>query len=105
MRSLEIRFSAAKRLGLWVISTGIRLPEGPANRYQELFYLKRLLKQLSINCVIHVGASKGQFAAELRAAGYDGFIYSFEPVARAFSELEEGLQQGPALARPPSRAG
>jgi FkbM family methyltransferase len=90
-----MRFFSAKRLGLWMVSQGIRLPEGPANRYQEFSYLKRLLKRLSINCVIDVGANTGQFAAELRGAGYDGFIYSFEPVASAFSELEETFSGDP----------
>jgi FkbM family methyltransferase len=85
-----MRFRTTKRLGLWLISKGINLPEAAA-RYQEEFYLMRLLRRLSINCVIDVGANIGQFARELRAAGYDGVIYSFEPVTRTFAELQAGF--------------
>ena len=81
---LNMRFS--KRLGLWFISKDISLPEAAA-RYQEVLYLTKLLRRMSINCVIDVGANKGQFASELRAAGYRGHICSFEPVPLTFSEL------------------
>jgi FkbM family methyltransferase len=84
-----VRFSAAKRLGLWVVARRIPIPEGPGNRYQEMLHLTRLLERQAVNCVIDVGATRGQFALELRGAGYDGPIWSFEPVAAPFAELEQ----------------
>jgi FkbM family methyltransferase len=86
-----MRISPLKRVGLSVIGRGFRFPEGPGNRYQELFHLRQLLDELEINCVIDVGASTGMFATELRAIGYEGAIRSFEPVRSAFAELEDAF--------------
>ncbi len=86
----------AKRLGMWIISKDLTVPlAGAANRYEELAYLKSLLRAQRINCVIDVGANRGQFAAELRAIGYGDLIFSFEPVARSFVELERAFRDDP----------
>lgn len=78
-----------KKIGLFAISAGLTIPENPVVRYLELSRFKILLFQLGINCVIDVGANRGQFADEIRGIGYKGKIISFEPVQREFSFLKE----------------
>lgn len=76
-----------KNLALLAVSAGVRVPENPVARFQELAHLKQLLQRLRIDCVLDVGANQGQFASELRRLGYRQRILSFEPVAREFEVL------------------
>jgi len=49
-------------------------------KYYEQEHLKRLLKNLAIDCVFDIGANNGQYATMLRnEVGYKGLIISFEP--------------------------
>jgi len=50
--------------------------------------LPALFEMYGVDCVIDVGAHEGEYAERLRAGGYEGEIVSFEPVPRAFAELE-----------------
>ncbi|MDS4042263.1 MAG: FkbM family methyltransferase [Candidatus Competibacter sp.] len=84
-----------KRVALSAISCGLKLPGIPIDRYQELTYLKQLIKSLDINCVFDVGANKGQFATELRQIGYRGLICSFEPLSLEFSYLSHAFRNDP----------
>jgi FkbM family methyltransferase len=61
--------------------------------------LRRVLNELSIDCVLDVGANRGQYGDTLRDLGYKGWIVSFEPVRACFQDL---LKR--AAARPPWRA-
>jgi len=54
-----------------------------------------VLRHYRANCVLDVGANKGQYARKLRAAGYGGWIVSFEPVAADFAVLAERAEQDP----------
>jgi FkbM family methyltransferase len=50
--------------------------------------LPALFEMYGVDCVIDVGAHEGEYAQRLRSGGYEGQIVSFEPVPRAFEELE-----------------
>jgi len=45
------------------------------------------LRKFNIDLVFDVGANQGQFASEIRAHGYTGYILSFEPLSKAHAEL------------------
>lgn len=53
--------------------------------------LMRLFDQLEINCVLDVGANRGQYAQLLRRWGYRGDIASFEPVPEVFAALKQTM--------------
>lgn len=51
-------------------------------------HLGNLFRSRSINCVVDVGANRGQYGLELRQNGYTGHIFSFEPVKSSFELLK-----------------
>ena len=59
-------------------------------------HVAALLDLYGINCVLDVGANRGQYALQLRDAGYRGHVASFEPVPEAFAELERAATRDPA---------
>jgi hypothetical protein len=46
-----------------------------------------LIETRGVNLVVDIGANTGQFAREIRTAGYQGEIISFEPLLGPFQEL------------------
>ena len=81
---------------------GIELTRYPAPTSIE-WHIKTLLQYEKINCVLDVGANRGQFAKRLRGLGYRGWIVSFEPVPAAYEELcrrfrDDGRWRGFAVA-------
>lgn len=69
---------------------GKRLSIVPASlraNWPQRMFLKQLLGDLAIDCVLDVGANGGQYGSELRRIGYRGVIVSFEPDPRAFALL------------------
>lgn len=46
-----------------------------------------LIKRLNIDLVLDVGANMGQFSTDIRRAGYDSKIISFEPINTCFEHL------------------
>jgi FkbM family methyltransferase len=59
-------------------------------------HVAAVLDLYRINCVLDVGANRGQFTLLLRDAGYRGHVASFEPVPEAFAELERAAARDPA---------
>jgi FkbM family methyltransferase len=56
------------------------------------YHIKVLLRELSIDCVIDVGAHVGEYGRFLRDLGYRGEIASFEPISTSFEAL--GRERG-----------
>ena len=66
---------------------GIEVSQHPAPTTLE-WHIKTVLDYQAINCVLDVGANRGQFAERLRRLGYRGWIVSFEPVPEAYERLK-----------------
>ncbi len=69
------------------IAKGRSVPEHQIYKLLEWRRLREILIVLRINCVLDVGAARGQFAINLRKIGYQGKIVSFEPVSEAFEQM------------------
>ncbi|TAN42047.1 MAG: FkbM family methyltransferase [Nitrospirae bacterium] len=52
-------------------------------------HLSNVIAAKNIDCIIDVGANKGQYGESLRKMGYKGRIVSFEPVKSVFNVLKE----------------
>ncbi len=53
----------------------------------EFLHLEKLLSYNRIETIIDVGANIGQYAMNIRGAGYKGRIISFEPLSAAYKQL------------------
>jgi FkbM family methyltransferase len=84
-----------KRLTYWAVRHGLVIEENLINRFYEISQLKQLLDELNINCVLDVGANVGQYAKELRLIGYEGHIFSFEPIPEVFDQMQGSLSHDP----------
>jgi FkbM family methyltransferase len=58
-------------------------------------HLAYILRELSIDYVLDIGANVGQFAHFLRSIGYEGTIIAFEPVAESFARLSKAAARDP----------
>jgi FkbM family methyltransferase len=65
------------------------------NRAVLANHLGDVLARQQINCVIDVGAHRGEHGRMLRGIGYSGAIVSFEPVERSFRALETSMAESP----------
>ena len=58
-------------------------------------HVAAVLEMYRVNCVVDVGANRGQYGQALRRAGYTGHIASFEPVAEPFAKLARAAGDDP----------
>lgn len=58
-------------------------------------FLWTLFEHYQINCVLDVGAHYGEYGQELRQKGFQGHIFSFEPIQENFVKLAEVAQDDP----------
>jgi FkbM family methyltransferase len=83
----------------WLVRRAFRSVGYDLQRYSELGDAEarrgRLLRAYGVDVVLDVGANTGQFARELRRAGYAGRIESFEPQGAAFRALEQRAAADP----------
>lgn len=80
----------ANKLGVKVIS------KWRWSHYEIATHTKDLFDLLGIDCVLDVGANKGQYANFLRShVGYKGLILSFEPVPYIYEQLKINSKKDP----------
>jgi FkbM family methyltransferase len=77
--------SLIQKLGYEVIKTK-RSPDFES-------HLKNMIGRCQFDAVLDVGANQGQFAQKMRALGFQGPIFSFEPVESTFAGLEALARQ------------
>lgn len=89
----------ARRLGIYRHRRlAGRLLFRPADLYAvwQEEHLARLFELLKVDCVFDVGANRGQFVTMLRErVGYQGLIFSFEPIPELAALLRESSQADP----------
>jgi FkbM family methyltransferase len=70
------------------------------DRYKREASTRRmaLFRRAGVDLVLDVGASVGEYAAELRRLGYRGRIVSFEPIGASFARLRARAERDPAWA-------
>lgn len=78
-------------MGKRYLSRGWPFPQHKLNKLLEWQRIRELIVDLQIDCVLDVGAARGQFASNLRQIGFAGPIISFEPVPEAYAEMEKAL--------------
>jgi FkbM family methyltransferase len=70
----------------WARAVGVDLVRFQSTRH-PVGRRAQLMRSLSIDLVIDIGANRGQFAHEIRRAGYRGRILSIEPLEEPYLEL------------------
>src|SRR3974377_2299347 len=69
-------------------STGTDTIDGDRSERIFAFHAKRI----GVARLLDVGASSGQFATKMRQYGFDGVIYSVEPLMQAHEQLRRNAQ-------------
>lgn len=77
---------------MWLRRRGYELVRAPSGTLLGM-HLSVVFDHLNINTVIDVGARQGEYGKWLRRNGYDGWIFSFEPVRRNFAALSRRAAQ------------
>lgn len=83
-----IRSATSNALRSLLRSTGREVVPYTSKNFRSLF-LKHILDSSDIDVVLDVGANAGQTGHALRELGYTRAIFSFEPLAQPFAELQD----------------
>lgn len=87
---------AVRRAGFRYLASGKTIPQArQIQRFLDKDFLIQTLRQLRIDCVLDVGANRGQYAQSLRDIGYTGEIHSFEPIPGDFGLLSQAAAADP----------
>lgn len=74
------------------VSVGTSIASSRGMAYLELAQQRLLLEHFKIDTLIDVGANIGQFATTMIGyGGFNGDLYSFEPVTKFYEKCVEGL--------------
>lgn len=71
------------------------VPASQAYEWPERMFLRRLLSQLKVDCILDVGAHLGQYAAELRMIDFRGLVISFEPTPALHAQIAKWSKRHP----------
>lgn len=71
------------------LGVGVAKPAPPDAAQLLGSHLSKLFSHLRVNCVLDVGANRGQYGLFLRRIGYEGWIISFEPAPADFERLDQ----------------
>lgn len=85
--------SAIVNLMKYGLRCGTLVPRQFTCGYLEWTLLRDILRDYAIECVLDVGANRGQFAHNLRRTGYQGHICSFEPIEDDYAFLCTSFRQ------------
>lgn len=85
MKRNRLHYRVARKLGYELV------PERK-NHLRLEAHLGKLFSRYGVNGLIDVGANTGQFARRMRAIGFSGPIFSFEPEPSAYRELARAAQ-------------
>ena len=76
----------------WLRQRGYELVHAPSGTLLGM-HLWMVFTHFHINAVIDVGARRGEYGTWLRRNGYEGWIFSFEPVGKSFAALSRRAAQ------------
>jgi FkbM family methyltransferase len=84
-----------KKIKRWIRTRGYELRRLGVGELDDVSRLVRISSLHNVNVFLDVGANQGQFAIELRMAGFAGRIISFEPTSAPHEILEQRASKDP----------
>ena len=88
------------KIGYFFLRNNIRVPrffDRSFVSFQEKSFLKNLIQECEINCVIDIGSHRGSFFESLRSMGYEGQVISVEPTETNYKYQKEKFKNDKKL--------
>jgi FkbM family methyltransferase len=95
---------ARKRLKRWIRRHGYEVRKVGVGELDDVTRLAHIANRRNLHLFLDVGANQGQFAIELRMAGFSGRIISFEPISEAHAMLARRAGKDPLWTAAPRMA-